>query len=257
MDGGALPEIPVSVRRGTASKHRGASAEVRCASDRPPFSPLGLAFGLTDGRDSAGQLLAGGMHSQKIPDKEPKSAASVTSSVCLRFNSGAYGQPGPRCRASHAAPAPKSQPRPLQPKPHGTLRPTPPFSVASIKMPRMPWDPPSLAAQDRDVLPRTRAKVPAVPHKGGLVPAFFAPEPRWCGSLLGPALPKPHPMLRPPPRSLRFCPPASPANRQPRVPTSFSVQDLPSTKARQEKRPRLGHTPRASAPSHPGPLLRE
>ena len=107
------------------------------------------------------------------------------------------------------------------------------------------------------MLLRTRAKVPAAPHKGGLVPAFFAPEPRWCGSLLGPALPKPHPMLRPPPRSLRFCPPSTPAHRQQRVPVSFSVQDLPANKARQDKKPRLGHAPRASAPAQPGPLLRE
>ena len=260
MDGGTLQTIPVSVRRGTASDDSGASADRAGASCRQLGSPLCRASGNANEGVAAGQLHhSGGMHSQTIPDKKPESTASATAPVCLRFNSGPYDPPSRRCQASHACGAvPETSCQGLSSQSlKGTLRPTPPFSVASIKRPRMPWDPPASAAQAKDMLLRTRAKVPASPHKAGLVPAFFAPVPRWCDRLLGPALPKPHPMLRPPPRSLRFCPPCTPAHRQQRVPVSFSVQDLPATKARQDKKPRLGFGPRASAPAPPGPILRE
>ena len=196
-------------------------------------SPLGLATRASQ-QDSSSHMVCIAKRfrtrSQSRQPHLPIQSACASTQVPTVSPAAGVGPP------THAVPSPKPQPRPLQPKPQGTLRPTPPFSVASIKRPRMPWDPPEAAAQGRDMLLRTRAKVPAVPHKGGLAPAFFAPVRRWCDSLLGPALPKPRPMFRPPPRSLRFCPPSTPAHRQQRVPVvSFSVQGLPANKARQDK----------------------
>ena len=102
MDGGTLQTIPVSFRRGTASDDSGASADGAGASCCQLGSPICLASGNANQGVAAGELHSGGMHSQTIPDKKPKSTASATPPVCLRFNSGPYDPPSRRCRASHA-----------------------------------------------------------------------------------------------------------------------------------------------------------
>ena len=57
-----------------------------------------------------------------------------------------------------------------------------------------------------------RARMPLPPSKGGLQPRFFATQLRWSASLLGIAVPKPRPLVRPPPRSLTYKPPSPPQN---------------------------------------------
>ena len=103
--------------------------------------------------------------------------------------------------------------------------PTLPWSVNSIKRPRMPWDPQPGA---RPIQVSLRPRMPQPPNKGGLQPRFFAPPPRWSQHLLGVAVPKPRPLTRPPPRSLIYRPPAGHKPDRVRPLGLFTVKDLPS-----------------------------
>ena len=116
-------------------------------------------------------------------------------------------------RPSTGLPAPESP---------AARRPTPPWSVNSIKRPRMPWDP--QPAHQVNFRPR----MPQPPSKGGLQPSFFAPPPRWSQHLLGVAVPKPRPLTRPPPRSLIYRPPTRPKPDRVKPLGLFTVKDLPS-----------------------------
>ena len=147
--------------------------------------------------------------SKPPPAQIPAQAVCVVKRFRARSRSRGPGLPiAPASDTTPLCPAPydTDQPRllPLSRVPRPSLgllpapdtpasrRPTPPWSVNSIKRPRMSWDPQSGIRPAPQI--SYRARMPQPPSKGGLQPRFFAPPPRWSQHLLGAAVPKPRPL---------------------------------------------------------------
>ena len=181
-----------------------------------------------------------GMHRQEVQGPKPESGPGTANRLCLRYTTQPSHAAG---RTDRHRLVPLSRiPRPSlglpAPDTPAARRPTPPWSVNSIKRPRMPWDP---QPGQRAAPPVSyRARMPLPPSKGGMQPRFFAPPPRWSEQLLGVAGPKPRPLTRPPPRSLVYKPPTQPSSSKVKPLGLITVRDLPSRQqVPSESRPHL------------------